>query len=131
MANNAGPFDYLAGSVPATYLQVSQSTADFEFSYENSTPGILAVITSIDAVAQGSSPVQCFCQFLIEPNIGFFYQSQSVGEGLGVYFSWRGWLPLYYLKSVGVKATSAAAEIWSCTISGLSVPWMNSTGPPP
>jgi hypothetical protein len=85
------------------------------------------LITQIDAVAFNANPVQCFFHVQLIPvgasdGPAFYYDSQSTGEGNGVWFSWRGALPVLFEEQVFFEATSSATIDWGCIASGLILP---------
>jgi hypothetical protein len=86
------------------------------------------IITQLDYTATQAMPVQCFFAAEVWRNGGtsgptFYYDSQSTGEGNGVWFSWRGALPLAPNDALAVVASSVSAIVWGGVVSGVVGPW--------
>lgn len=105
------------------------TTSTFVITARNTNLNAQWLITNIDATATQFEPVQAFFQAALWPNsltTGpiFYYDSQSTGEGLGIWFSWRGTLPLAPNDAVSIKGTSVSNLAWGGVISGIVVPYM-------
>lgn len=93
----------------------------FQFAHETFL-GTTVLILGFDAVAQGSEPIMCFCQFTAPAGIFLYYDSQSTGQGLGVRFQWRGQSPLFTGEAAEGRGISSGSINWSFSAWGLLVP---------
>ena len=111
--------------MPRRFVSDSFSNANvFTKSVANNGQGELWVITNIDSVAKGSSGQQQFCDYLLSPGGDFYHDSQSIGEGGGVWFSWRGALPMYNGDELVLSLQSSdTAVTLSHIASGFVIPW--------
>lgn len=95
------------------------SAAGFLQSYSPGWGGAMTYCLGIDVTAvQGTSPEQTFVDMLINGSC-FYHDSQSIGEGAGVTYSWRGQLPISTGETLTVIGTSADTENWSCVAWGI------------
>jgi hypothetical protein len=69
-------------------------TTTVTFSNDPVPAGQQLEVDGVDVVVSGTEPTQVSCAMSTAHGSQFFYDSQSLGEGLGVNFSWRGALPL-------------------------------------
>lgn len=123
-------------SAPAVGLPFVQSrfgaygpttTSSVSFVVRNGVAGQAWIITQIDFTATLAEPVQCFFAAALWPNSlvsgpTFYYDSQSTGEGNGVWFSWRGCLRLDNADAVAIVASSASSIVWGGVVSGYISP---------
>lgn len=118
----------LADGVPVRFgVYGPTTTSAVNTSVRNPTIGQTWVLTGLDFTASEAQPVQCFfaAQLWLNGNTfgpTFYYDSQSAGEGLGVWFSWRGAITLNTNDAVGIVATSAANIVWGGVLFGVQFP---------
>ena len=114
---NAFPILFIANNVIA---------AGIHGAYTNNTLGTMPVLTGLDGVASNANPIQCFfwAQSTGSPNVPcqFYYDSQSTGEGNGVWFSWRGALPMPFGTELELFGNSSGTSNWSVTAWGCVIP---------
>jgi hypothetical protein len=101
------------------------TTSSVNFAARNSAAAETWIVTGIDFTATQAEPVQCFLAAELWINGGtsgptFYYDSQSTGEGNGVWFSWRGAIPLAPTDAIGIIATSASNIVWGGVIFGVT-----------
>jgi hypothetical protein len=116
------------GGVPVRLVANESSGTGLQSTVQNIWEGSSLVITQIDGVARNANPVQCFFYAYVLPvgtsaGCTFYYDSQSTGEGNGVWFSWRGALPLALSDQLIIASVSSATIQWSHVASGLLVPF--------
>jgi hypothetical protein len=82
------------------------------------------LVLGIELIASGASPVQCFANFQVPSGSMVYYDSQSIGEGLGVRFVYRGQAVLLEDESMAVtfSATGGSPQ-WSLSAWGLALPF--------
>lgn len=80
------------------------------------------IILGMDATAWGTSPDQCFAQFYVPTSTSVWYDSQSIGEGLGIRFTWRGQIPIGTSETVSFYFNAASATNWAVSVWGLLTP---------
>jgi hypothetical protein len=121
-------------AVPSRFLAYGSIGTGFLQTVNPAEPGSTSVLTQVDAVAYNAEPVQCWFHASMFASgsgaeLAFYYDSQSTGEGLGVWFSWRGALPFHGADALQVYATSSGSITWSVLCSGLIVPYDPSLPP--
>jgi hypothetical protein len=93
-------------------------TADVSKGYISGEPRCVLVVYGMDAVASQGFPTQCFCSLQAPTPVEVYYDSQSIGEGLGVCFTWRGAVPLEEGQSLLLHCKSGLGVSWSLTVWG-------------
>lgn len=109
-------------SIPQRMFSKSESGAtSHTFDYYAALPaGHNGIILGIDVICTDFPTVSDIVVNYFINNIAFYHDSQTIGEGAGVDYAWRGQLP--YLNGEHVKATvvgSAASTTVSCVMWGL------------
>jgi len=118
----------LEGAIAARLLVGHTISTGFRVSY-NAPAGGSAVVTGLDVTATQAEPVQCFVRAACDP-IGasadaiFYWDSQSTGEGNGVWFSWRGALPLFAEDALVIEGDSGSSITWGWVAFGVVVAQM-------
>lgn len=106
-------------AVPALVFQQEASTDTFFYDVGAPvTAGLIFVLQGIDIVA-GVRDTSGHCFMNVNLNsVHLFHDSQSVGEGQGVYSSWRGAVPVFESQHIVVDCYSDIALNWSATLWG-------------
>lgn len=94
--------------------------------FYNAGPPTLVVVTGIDFTATLANPVQCFFAAKYLFNSGttgptFYYDSQSTGQGNGVWFSWRGAIVCQLHDGIQIVMLSGSNITWAGYISAVIV----------
>lgn len=100
-----------------------EGTSSLSSIYTNATPALM-VIAGIDVTAQnGSAAGPLFCSCAIGTAV-FYWDSQSIGEGGGVTFSWRGAHMLFpdETLTVDLECPSGGVDKMSTLCWALAVP---------
>lgn len=104
------------------------TTTSVDLQIKNNAGFAQWVITGIDFVAWNAQPVQCFFRaehwnYSATFGAAFYYDSQSTGEGNGIWFSWRGALPLAPTDTLNCVGTSASNITWGGKVFGIIAPY--------
>jgi hypothetical protein len=85
-------------STPGRIPFLTQDAGSSSFIASTALSGLdqaLWVVQGVDLVIKaGDSPSHWFVEFGYGVGQRFYYYSQSIGEGLGIYFAWRGSIAL-------------------------------------
>lgn len=91
----------------------------FTWTLHNEAEPLLVIVEGIDLVVQDETDTQWFASFCVNAtDNAFYYDSQSIGEGNGVYFPWRGSLTLYPGDELIAQATGGSEAGGSCQAYG-------------
>jgi hypothetical protein len=116
----------LGDGVARRIITVSATSSAVSGTWTNSDLGCTFVLTGIDATATQAEPIQCFFDAQLVYNTSeiatFYWDSQSTGEGNGVWFSWRGAIPLALGEGLNLNGTSSGTIVWAALASGFIVP---------
>lgn len=112
----------MPGAFPVRMMNFTDTTASGSKTLALAAPDSPHILLGVDVVASEDEPIQCF--FHIDTHLGgaFYYDSQSTGEGLGVYFAWRGMWRLYPTDNVTIFYSSSAVITWSGIAWGMVCP---------
>lgn len=117
------PFGSIDGVFPIRFLASEINPATNEDSNATNNLDGIVVITAIDSVCTGSptGSVQCTVTFAISGVGDFYYDTQTIGEGGGVHFHWRGLVVVSRHEVLHTHMTADGGSVyWSVIASGLA-----------
>jgi hypothetical protein len=98
-------------AIEQDFIHYAVSASGTTASWHNlDTLQVVWMLTHIDCTCTVTSPSQWYCEATIR-SVGypFFHDSQSIGEGLGISFYWRGALVIPSNDYLDVKLTQISS----------------------
>lgn len=111
------------GHFGGLFLIHTATTSSFTYTYNPPEAAAMSYVLGVDMVAaRATVTTQCFCDMYILTS-AFYHDSQSIGEGGGVTFSWRGQIPLISGQTLTVDGESDSDAHWSVVAWGIWGPY--------